>query len=913
MITGPSGSGKSSLAFETVYAEGQRRYMQSLSTYARQFLEQFQAPDADSIENIPPTIALEQINPVRNSRATVGTSTETYDYLRLLFEKVGVEHCHGRPMERLTYADIVERIVSKNAGKAVLIGFFKKLPRKKEEATLLLEEFLRRGLSRVWVGGDVFSVEEKLKAGQVFTGKEVGVLVDRIRLPAEASSIFTRLSEAVRNAAAEGGGFAQLFVQDAAETPSKPEARSNEHYSHLGDFTIQTRCTTCGRVAAPRNANAFSFNSPLGACGACNGFGNILEVDPDLAIPNKSLSIRRGAVDPFTKPSLSQWQKKLLQFCKDQRIDEDLPYKELSKSHQQLVWEGSGSYIGVRGVFRALEKEKYKMRIRVFVSRYTSPFVCSRCEGKRLNWDALSIRVGELNIAEICELSIGEMHAYLKSVSLTPRQREISEDLLQQLFRRLEYLTTVGLEYLTLNRLSRSLSGGEYQRILLATQLSQGLTDTLYVLDEPSIGLHPKDTQRLLQVLERLKGLGNSILLVEHDPEVIEWADHVIEMGPGAGSRGGEVLFSGTQAEFSTSKGLTANSIRTWKDTCREAQPTRIPPDAPQLTIEGASSNNLKNVSLHLPLGKLTAITGVSGSGKSTLIVDTLYQALQKIFVGRSETIGKFGSISGFEKLAGVELVDQAPIGKTSRSNPVTFLKAYDDVRRLFAETPDARAKKLGPSDFSFNVEGGRCDKCEGDGRVRVDMVFMEDVFVLCPECEGKRFKPKTLQVRYKGKNIHEVLQMTIDDALEFFGSSSGLRAKLTVLKEVGLGYLQVGQPGYTLSGGEAQRLKIAKELSSGPTRHGPTLFILDEPTTGLHFEEIRKLISVFGRLISHGHTVVVIEHNVQMICAAEHVIDLGPDGGDAGGSIVDAGTPKEIAQRKRSYTGQYLAEILGV
>lgn len=897
VITGPSGSGKSSLAFETVYAEGQRRYMQSLSTYARQFLEQFQAPDVDSIENIPPTIALEQINPVRNSRATVGTSTEIYDYLRLLFEKIGVEHCHGKPMERLTYGEIAERIWSKAKDTSILLAFHKTMPRKRQQTEEILAELMRGGYSRLWVGGQVVTLESQ----PAVSGKQVAVVIDRIRLSGELESILTRMSEGLRSAMSLGGGFGQWYIEG-----------KEGKYEWGGDYTLQTRCAECGRTAAPRSAISFSFNSPLGACTECNGFGHILRVDPDLAIPNGNLTIAKGAIDPFTKPSLKHWHKEMLAYCKKARIDTDLSWKELSQKHRNALFEGTEGFIGVKGVFRLLEKEKYKMRIRVFLSRYNSAFLCESCEGKRLSGSALLVRVGDLNVAELCALSIEELQKYFASLKLSAKEKEIAADIEVQLHRRLDYLNTVGLGYLTLDRLSRTLSGGEYQRILLATQLSQGLTDTMYVLDEPSIGLHPKDTQQLLSVLNRLKDLGNTLLVVEHDPEVIDWAEHVIDMGPGSGNLGGKIVFNGSRKEFRAAKSVTSEAISKWKELVTSEKSRGIAKEHAQwLALKGASANNLKKADIEIPLKSLVAITGVSGSGKSTLIVDTLFQALTKIFTGRSEKIGKFASITGFEHLSAVELVDQSPIGKTSRSNPVTFLKAYDEVRKIFAETPDARAGRFTPSDFSFNVPGGRCDRCEGEGRVRIDMVFMEDVFIPCPECEGKRFKPKTLDVKFKGKNIHEVLQMTAEEAMDFFSGYTTLRSKLGILKEVGLGYVQLGQPGFTLSGGEAQRLKIAKELASGPVKRTPTLFIFDEPTTGLHFNEIQKLIYVFRRLIASGHSVVVIEHNAQMVCAANWVIDLGPDGGSKGGAVMDSGAPQDLAKRKKSHTGAYLAEVL--
>lgn len=901
VVTGPSGSGKSSLAFETVYAEGQRRYMQSLSTYARQFLERFRAPLVDKISNIPPTIALEQINPVRNSRATVGTSTEIYDYFRLLFEKVGTEVCAEceTPMERLSYDQLCEKIHSEHAGQTVLLTFQRKLPSKKDVATDLVGEYLRAGYARALLKDQLISLEE----ASALRGASLYLIIDRIKLEQTKLSpeTQTRLSEALRQSMELGGGVAEVFKETA-----------NKVFASVGNYTTKTRCPKCLTTVTPKTATSFSFNSPLGACETCKGFGNTLEVDPDLVVPNVNLSLARGAIDPFMKPSLTQWQKKLLTFCKTARIDADIPYKELSAEHKRLVFEGDGKFKGVRGVFDLLDKEKYKMRIRVFVSRYTSPFLCKSCKGSRLNASGLRVKLGNKNIAEVCALSIEEMFSFFEGLRLKPVQKKIAAEPLTQIRRRLETLLTVGLGYLTLDRLTRSLSGGEYQRILLGTQLSQGLTDTLYVLDEPSIGLHPKDTQQLLKVLEHLLQLGNSLLLVEHDPEVIEWAKYVIDMGPGSGARGGQVLFAGTDQAFKKADSQTAEALKTWKDECVKAMQTapRFEPEH-WLEVTGAAGNNLKQIDVRIPLKSLVSITGVSGSGKSTLVVDTIFQALSKVFQGRSEKISKFETLSGFEHLSSIELVDQSAIGKSSRSNPLTFIKGYDEVRSLFARTREATAKGLTPGHFSFNVAGGRCETCEGEGRVKVDMVFLEDIFVPCQVCDEKRFKPAVLAIKYKGKSIDDVLRMTIDTAYDFFSDNQSLRSKLALLQEVGLGYLQLGQPGFTLSGGEAQRLKIARELGTAVAKRLPTLFILDEPTTGLHFSEIKRLISVLRRLVLNGHSVLVIEHNLQMICASEYLIDLGPDGGEGGGTVVAVGTPRELAQKNLPHTGRYLRELL--
>ncbi len=893
VFTGPSGSGKSSLAFDTIYAEGQRRYMQSLSTYARQFLEKFKAPDVQRIANIPPTIALEQLNPVRNSRATVGTSTEIYDYLRLLFEKLGIDFCEtcNLAMERRSLPQIFADLLERFKDQTLLIAFSKEMPDSKEMAEEVLKEHLRNGFSRALLKAEIQTVESLIQ-GKIPAGKEVSFLLDRIKLTEKEE---TRFTDALRTAMKMGGGAAQVIVDSKSEM-----------------VTTQSHCPKCHRLAPPKTSNVFSFNSPLGACQTCKGFGNTLEVDEELVVPNPNFSIARGAVDPFTKPSLRQWQKKLLEYCKTARIDADLPYRELPAEHKNLILDGDKKFKGVRGVFRILDEEKYKLRIRVFVSRYTSPFTCRTCQGTRLNPTALRVRVNGKNIAEVSALTLGECQAFIKNLKISDREREIAVDILRQIERRLSYLNTVGLNYLTLSRLSRTLSGGEYQRTLLATQLSQGLTDTMYVLDEPSIGLHPKDTQQLLKVLNQLRGLGNTLLLVEHDPEVILWGEHIVDMGPGSGSRGGEVVFSGSKEHFSISDCTTAQAVRTWKEECRRLQAKSQGTKSDQwLEIKGAAGNNLKSVDVEVPLKTLVAVTGVSGSGKSTLVVDTLYNALAKIFHGKSDRISRFGSLSGFEFLSGVELVDQSAIGRSSRSNPITFIKGYDEIRALFAQTRESVAKKFTPGHFSFNVAGGRCEECEGEGRVSVDMVFMEDVWIPCQTCDERRFKPSVLAIRVRGKNIDDVLKMTVEEAFSFFQGIPSLRAKLALLAEVGLGYLKLGQPGYTLSGGEAQRLKIARELAGGSMRRPATLFILDEPTTGLHFNEITRLIQVLRRLIAGGHSVIVIEHNLQMICAADYLIDLGPDGGGQGGQVVAVGTPKELADKKLPHTGHYLAEIL--
>ncbi len=901
IITGPSGSGKSSLAFETIFAEGQRRYMESLSTYARQFLDKFRQPDVDKIENIPPTIALEQINPVRNSRATVGTSTELYDYLRLLFEKIGHPYCKNcnLPMVKQWPPQLLEELLKQHSKKAVLIGF--KVPAKKnrKELTPLLEEYIRNGFTRLLDGSEITNIENWLKQKGAVSSS-LSIIVDRIQLEGSAESHLSRFSDSLQNAVRLGHGEATLFIFH--------ESKAQFYKSYFPE----NQCPNCGERAGDKTAASFSFNSPLGACQNCKGFGNTLEVDENLVVPYPQRSLAQGAIDPFTKPSLSYWQKKMLEFCKKHRIDADLPYQDLPPEHRKMIFDGTPQFKGVRGVFKELEEEKYKLRIRVFVSRYTSGFLCKECKGSRLNAETLQIRVGGKNINEMAELNIENLFHFLKVVALSPREKQIAKQLLEQCCRRLEYLSEVGLGYLQLNRLTRSLSGGEYQRVLLSTQLSQGLTDTLYVLDEPSIGLHPKDTSRLLSTLNRMRNQGNSLVIVEHDPEMIEWGDYIIELGPGSGKRGGTLLFSGEKDSFLKADGLTSQAVSQWVQQCQQEMVTVASRKKNRwFEIKGATSNNLKNIDIRFPLNSLVTVTGVSGSGKSTLIVETLFPAIQKHFGIKAEGNGSLQKLMGLEFINGVELVDQSPIGRSSRSNPITFVKGFDEIRSLFAGTPDAVAKRLTPGHFSFNVPGGRCEKCQGEGRIQIDMVFLEDVWIPCEECDGKRFKKSILRIRFKGKNIDDVLKMTIDEAYEFFSHSASIRSKLNLMRDVGLGYLQLGQPGPSLSGGESQRLKISRELTQSSAARSNILFIFDEPTTGLHFREVGKLIAVLRKLTHLGHSVLVIEHNLQLICSSDYVIDLGPEGGDRGGQLVDSGTPLELAERALPHTGLYLSQIL--
>jgi excinuclease ABC subunit A len=890
VITGVSGSGKSSLAFDTLFAEGQWRYIESLSTYARMFLERLDRPDVDRIEHIRPAIALEQKNPVRTARSTVGTATELHDYLRLLFAKIGRVHCPtcGTEARSDSAEQVTDALLRDHEGARALVCFPVPAPAGGDRRALLAS-LLQRGFARAKVGGALVELDAATAGALPGAGDgPIEVVLDRLVVRADARS---RIAESIETALAEGHGAASVDLLE----------RGAIAVSH--DF----RCPRCGAPQERPRPLLFSFNHPLGACPECKGFGNILRYDEARVVPDPTVSLADGAVEPWSHPSGRWYQKQLLKAAKKRGVDTSRPYGDLPESERQWIYEGGDGYTGIRGFFEEVESYRYKLHVRVFLSRYRSPSPCGRCGGARLKPEALAVRVGGLNIAELSARTTEELARFLDALPLTAWEETVARDVLKHLRAKTAFLLRVGLGYLSMDRQTRTLSGGEAQRINLANQLGSQLTGTLYVLDEPSIGLHARDTARLVELCRELAQAGNTVVIVEHDRALIEAADHLIEMGPGSGERGGQVVFSGSQREFlADARSLTARYL-----SGRDGIPLPVSrrEGRRSLIVKGARAHNLKRVNVRVPLHTLTCVTGVSGSGKSTLVHDTLYRAVARHFKADFETPGAHDEIRGLELLRGVRLIDQEPIGRTPRSNPVTYVKAFDEIRKLYAALPRAKALGLGPGAFSFNVPGGRCEACQGDGVQKLEMYFVEDVYATCDECEGRRYRPDVLQVAHRGKTISEVLQMTVDEAVGFFAPQTVLTRRLKVLQEVGLGYLRLGQPATTLSGGEAQRLKIAAELATRLTCD--FLYVLDEPTTGLHLDDVKKLLAVLGRLVDAGNTVLVVEHHLDVVKTADWVVDLGPEGGDAGGEIVAEGTPEQVAQVASSYTGKFLRELL--
>jgi excinuclease ABC subunit A len=885
VITGLSGSGKSSLAFDTIFAEGQWRYIESLSAYARMFIEKVNRPDVDSIRNVRPAIALEQRNTVKTSRSTVGTATEIADYLRILYARIGRLVCPkcGNEVKQYHPASVAEEVMRDFPGQRLHVLFPAAVP--EGELAHVLADLMRRGFGRVKIGDEV--VEAGRVASLPMEASEILVLLDRIIAKPEARS---RLAEALETAFEEGKGEAVI----------EPEGAPARRYS------LALRCMNCGGPFERPQPLLFSFNHPLGACPECKGFGNVLQYDEGLIVPDLSLSLEEGAIEPWTKPAYRWWMEQMLEGARSAGISITTPFRELSTRARSRLFKGSGAFYGINDFFAELERKRYKLHVRVFLSRYRSPSSCPLCKGARLKPGALLFRLGGITIAELSAMSVERLIPWLRDLGLTDFERHASRELVRRIALKLNVMKRVGLGYLTLDRQTRTLSGGEAQRVNLSNQLASRLTGTLYVLDEPSIGLHPRDTGRLAEIVQELAGMGNTAVIVEHDRALIEAADYAVEMGPGAGERGGRVVFAGPLAAFRESSCLTAKYLR--GEETIPVPPRRRRQERKFLVISGAGENNLKDIDVKVPLYSFVCVTGVSGSGKSTLVQDTLYRALARALKLSLEAPGKYRELSGLEHVKGVRLIDQEPIGKTPRSNPVTYVKAFDHIRKFFADLPEAKMKGLTAGHFSFNVAGGRCEACKGSGIQKIEMYLFEDLYLTCDQCRGRRYKPTVLVVRYKGRNIADVLEMTVAEAMAFFHQVP-LLEKLRSLADVGLGYLRLGQPATTLSGGESQRLKISRELRNWSLRD--FVYILDEPTTGLHFDDIKKLLQVLNALVDAGNTVVVVEHNLDVIKTADWIIDLGPEGGDAGGRIVAEGTPEDVARVKESQTGKYLREYL--
>ncbi|HEX4950428.1 MAG TPA: excinuclease ABC subunit UvrA [Blastocatellia bacterium] len=922
VVTGVSGSGKSSLAFDTVYAEGQRRYVESLSAYARQFLERMEKPDVDEVVGICPAVAISQKNSTRNPRSTVGTQTEIYDYLRLLFARAGTTICYncGNPVKRDTPQAIAERVLEEPEGTRFYVLFpaeagmmerieesGKKTTKKKVSEHVRLSinahlmSLMQRGFIRLYDATTNEIIE--LQSPDSFTAnsfEDIYVLVDRMTVRHGDEAVRARLVDSLEICYIEGHGQAviQLLTPEGHR-----QLRFSEKFS----------CKSCGIDYVLPEPQLFSFNNPFGACPTCQGFGNTIGLDLDLVIPNKDLSLAEGAVEALTKPQFDWWMPRLKDFAARVGIPMDKPYWSLTEEQQQMIVNGKGTFPGIRKVFAQLEEKKYKMHVRVFLAKYRGYTRCPECNGGRLRREAQCVKIGGQSLPQVCALPIKDASVFFHALQLTEEQHAIADRLLKEIKQRLKFLVDVGLDYLTLDRLASTLSGGEAQRIQLATNLGASLVGALYVLDEPSIGLHPRDSDRLIKLLENLRDIGNTVLVVEHEAEMMRAADHVIDIGPGAGELGGQVVYQGDfeglrqHATSLTGRYLRGEmQIKTPNGHRTQATPTTV---KKQIEIKGLRQNNLKNIDVTIPLGKLVCITGVSGSGKSTLVHDCLYAGLKHERGDWRGAVGEFRLLDGGHFVDDIILVDQSPIGRTPRSNPVTYIKVYDAIREAFADTSEAKKRGYNASHFSFNVPGGRCDACEGDGTVTVEMQFLADVELICEECRGTRFKPSVLDIKYRGKNIYEVLNMTVREALHFFSHINRISSKLRVLEEVGLGYLRLGQSATTLSGGEAQRVKLASYLAKKTGDR--SLYIFDEPTTGLHFDDINKLLSAFRRLIEAGGSLVVIEHNLDVIKTAEWIIDLGPEGGDQGGEIVTVGTPEEVMQIEASHTGRFLREHL--
>lgn len=993
-MCGPSGSGKSSLAFETLYAEGQRRYIESLSNYTKQFLNKAPKPDLEGIDNIPPAISLEQKNNVKSSRSSVGTTTEVIDYLRLMYEKIGKAYCphHHVALEKKNASLATTRVLENFAGKRGYIlapvqkSLFqshdadaaagvkkKKGPKTKalsrrallkkvemgakvsDEDKRLLALLIQDGILRIFVPAEVGDYDRDLDADEPKAKKSAKK--PKKKAAAKLSSNPDEAVVSLENAPAldPGRAYAQMFKGKIVElSPDMPlpekdfyivtdriafneddrgrlndsivqaYAQSLKYNAHLayakaavlttdGDYFLlseENSCHICNYRFPDIHSTLFSFNSPVGACEPCKGFGNILVIDEAKVIPNPELTLSQGAIKPFAMPSGAKDKRAMFNFCKKQGIDIHTPWKSLPKKHRDMLWNGHPDFFGVLGLFEYLETKKYKMHVRVFLARHKSPSLCPTCNGSRLKPEALQVKIAGNSISDFCSLPVEDLLAKLKGLKLTDYEKEVCAEPYRQVTSRLQFLCDVGVGYLNLDRPTKTLSGGEFQRLNLSNQLGVGLSQTLYVLDEPTIGLHPRDNDRLIKVLHALNALGNTLVVVEHDQDVIKNATNIIEMGPGSGRLGGEVLFSGEKSAFYNFKGSnTVPYLMTGQHLVTNKEPRFVDIDKYKYTLEigNCRGNNLKNLTVRIPLNRVVTVTGVSGSGKSTLISDTLYPALARDLGVEYMKGLEFDYIKGLEHLKNVLFVDQSPIGTTARSNPITYMKIYDAVRTVMANTEDAKSAGYGAGDFSLNVDGGRCPVCKGLGVEIIDMMFMDDIEIPCDTCDGKKFRPEILEIQYRGKNIHEIMNMTVAEAMDFFVAYPNIRRPLSLLKEVGLEYIALGQSARSLSGGESQRLKIAREFNS--TSQKNTLYILDEPTTGLHFREVHLLMKVLNRLVDAGGSVLLIEHNMDVIRNSDYIIDMGPEAGAGGGNIVAEGTPEEIERNPKSLTGKYLKE----
>ncbi len=883
-VTGVSGSGKSSLAFDTIFAEGQWRFIESLSSYARLFLEKLDRPDVDEVKNIRPAIALEQRNPVRSSRSTVGTLTEIYDLLRVLYAKVSTPYCPecGEEIRKWDTSQVKKELIENYVHSKSIIMF---------ETTESITKLKARGFYRLLINNEI---KEVFDLDDTIDKQKHNVVLDRLLINDEA-----RLSDSIEQAWREGNGRIKIRIINKGDVV----------------FSKRNTCDRCDIALPEPMPLLFSFNHPVGACPECKGFGNILKYDRYLIVPDDSLSLSEGAIEPWEKPAARWWKNQMIRNIKKQGIDINKPLKDFKEEEWNLLFEGNKDFYGINDFFEELEEKRYKLHVRVFLSRYRSPVKCKKCHGKRLNNDALSYKISGLDISEMSQMTINRLFNFFKDPSLSTFSKDVAREALDHIRAKLDFLMRVGLDYLTIDRQVMTLSGGEFQRVNLSNQLSSSLAGTLYILDEPTIGLHSRDNRRIARIIKELSEQGNTVIIVEHDPEIIEASDWVLELGPGGGQQGGSVVFSDEINEYYKAETITTRYLKsrtklqgiTYQETVSKRQKT-VSRNNKFLCMTGARGNNLKDITIKIPLNKLTVVSGVSGSGKSSLIVETLYRVLARHFRHSERKPLKYNTIEGMKNIRDVRLVDQLPIGRSPRSNPATYIKVFDSIRRLFAQQPEAKIYGYEPGFFSFNISGGRCEVCRGEGSQRLEMYFFEDLFVKCESCHGSRYNKDTLKVKYNGYNISEVLDLTVDGALKLFQEEKTIAHRLTLMKDIGLGYLKIGQPATSISGGEAQRLKICSELGNS-NRHG-FFYILDEPTIGLHMDDIRNLMTVLRRLVDSNNTVLLIEHNLDVISSTDWVIDLGPEGGEKGGNVVFKGPPDGLINCKESYTGKSLSEL---